>query len=193
MCDLYSWGIITNPTVSKRLGGKKLIFLTDTEATQLIENGEKDYGRKFNPEDTLGHTALAAYYHLNEDDFEHFESFNKVPRTLAKEINLGHLDKMFIYSDQLPSPLVNPRFTVKGRRKGAKKPHTTAQILQIVTDAINRLYPERDNTASIKRVKNALVKTGPTKIGGLFVWAGSPEGYTFWAAIHHATKDLIKL
>ena len=93
MCDLVSWGIMHHGKNGLRKG--KVIFLYDEQMAHLMDHGQEQYGRSFTENDVLGHTALAYYYRLRDDDFIHREGLKKLPRTVVKAIKEGRLAKAF--------------------------------------------------------------------------------------------------
>lgn len=119
MCDLFSWGVLTSPEAAKKLGKRvgSVIFLTDSEMEYMIGDGHlhgpREYSQLYTWDDVIGHHALANYYHIYIDTFEHRESHNKVPRKLAEAVNRGELDHA-MKSQGVASPY---RYTKKGTLK----------------------------------------------------------------------------
>ena len=140
MCDLISWGLVRNPLIKRKLGLRSpLIFLTDAEMQTMIDAPSGTYGnRSWSWDDVCGHAALAAYYHLSIDDFEHFESDRCIPRRIAAAVRNGEFRNAFASQDKIL------RFTTKGLRIFSNPymaPFKSSPEFTLLISLFKSLYP----------------------------------------------------
>ena len=85
MCDFLSWGVPLLETRRARPELPKILVLEDDMRKTLVEKGMDEAS-------TIGHYAIARYYHLPPDDFEHYEGWQEIPHDLVKQANAGAFD-----------------------------------------------------------------------------------------------------
>lgn len=99
MCDLYSWGVVNYDIPAKGLKTGDVIFLTDAEIESKFDATLPEDVRNY-----IGHSAIANYYGIDDDQFTHHESDSRIPVALAKEVNLGHCRRMAASVGSKPVP-----------------------------------------------------------------------------------------
>jgi hypothetical protein len=163
MCDLYSWGKLkvdikdTEGKILFRRG--KILYLTDSLVDALIESRPMPNASR---ESYVGHAAIDHAFGIDSDDFEHFESFDKVPRSMVADINNGLLDGQYRASNKYDPNKPAPRFTLKGKRKIVFDLELFAAVVNTLTNYGIKL--DRKQTAALfkeyKKQKYSLKQCG---------------------------------
>lgn len=98
MCDFVSW-IRLNPTGRAAAEVTQKILYLDDDMAKVFINANKSRCL----EDACGHEAILAYFNLpfqrSRRDSAHHESFEKVPMEIAKKVNQGKFDQLFMASE----------------------------------------------------------------------------------------------
>ncbi len=201
MCDLYSWGVMCKSYPSKGLKEGDIIFLTD----DMIEanHGGPD---AIVWEDNIGHEALANYYGIRIDAFNHYESQWCIPSALAKEVNAGHCKKMargFDDVNNTPGRAVKWRFTIPGKGGAMLRETTSISDASCNTPKDSPIWEEFyaatlekcGNTAQVRRVIR-LLKKAVANDDYPFGVKWNSIGYAFyirlmWSRYAESTRDIL--
>ena len=93
MCDFYSWGVVRKDMPEKGLTKGQLLGLTDD---MILAK----WGQDIDFKDKDGHSAIAEYYGIQQDDIEHHESCTHVPKQFVADLNAGRMRQMLKASDR---------------------------------------------------------------------------------------------
>lgn len=201
MCDLYSWGEMLFSFPSKGLKEGDIIFLTD----DMIEAKHKG-PTNIVWEDNIGHEALANYYGIRIDAFNHYESAWCIPSALAKEVNAGHCKKMargFDDANNTPGRAVKWRYTIPGKGDTMLREITSISNASVNTPKDSPIWEEFyaatlekcGNTMGVRRVIR-LLKKAVANDDHPFGIQWHRIGYAFdnrlkWSRYAESTRDIL--
>ena len=118
MCDFVSW-IRLNPTGRAAAEVTQKILYLDDDMAKVLINANKNRCL----EEACGHEAILKYFNLpfqrSTRYSAHHESFEKVPTEIAKKVNQGKFDQLFMASEiGVAMRKIFPRYLARYDRYG---------------------------------------------------------------------------